>query len=574
MTFPTEALQQHIAIVGKTGSGKTYTAKGLVEGLLEAKRRVCILDPTGAWYGLRASADGKRAGYPVAVFGGAHADVPIAEHSGATLARILAEKNLPAIIDLSEMLIGQRHRFVTDFAEALYRENKSPLHLVIDEADEFIPQNPLPETKRLLHHIDRIIRRGRIRGFRVMMISQRPAVIHKNALTQANTLVVMRLTAPQDRKAIQAWIDGNGDAADGKRVLDSLARMQRGEGWVWAPELGVLAQEKFPRIRTFDSSRSPEDDEKVQEPARLAEVDLGEIKASFEAVEAEARTLVELKAENAKLKRDLAAAMKRAEQTGVPEADVQRRIREAAAAAKTDAGNNSRNILRDDARKALERMVVIAQRALGAGQLTKSADSAGSADKVDGSWNRHNVVIRKPERATGPISSAAGVSAPQQRILDVLAQLALYGIDTPDKAMVAAHAGVSPTSGGYFNNLGRLRALGLVDYPQGGTVALTDSGSAAANHQDRAPTLDELHESWYAILPAPQAAILRAAVGVYPKAIPKDDLADHVGVSRTSGGYFNNLGRLRTLGAIDYPQRGTVRASDILFPAGTAGGKG
>jgi DNA helicase HerA-like ATPase len=148
VTFPIEALQQHIAIVGKTGSGKTYTAKGLVEGLLEAKRRVCILDPTGAWYGLRSSADGKRAGFPVAVFGGMHGDVPIAEQSGATLAHILANKNLPAIIDLSEMLIGQRHRFVTDFAEAIYRENKTPLHLIIDEADEFIPQNPLPRSAR------------------------------------------------------------------------------------------------------------------------------------------------------------------------------------------------------------------------------------------------------------------------------------------------------------------------------------------------------------------------------------------------------------------------------------------
>jgi hypothetical protein len=214
--------------------------------LLEAKRRVCILDPIGAWYGLRSSADGKRAGFPVAVFGGTHGDVPIAEQSGATLAHILAEKNLPAIIDLSEMLIGQRHRFVTDFAEAIYRENKTPLHLVIDEADEFIPQNPLPETKRLLHHIDRIIRRGRIRGFRVMMITQRPAVIHKNALTQANTLVVMRLTAPQDRKAIQAWIDGNGDAATGKTRSGLAGGLQRGEGWVWAPELGTLEREKFP----------------------------------------------------------------------------------------------------------------------------------------------------------------------------------------------------------------------------------------------------------------------------------------------------------------------------------------
>jgi DNA helicase HerA-like ATPase len=194
-TFPSEMLGQHLAIVGKAGSGKTYAAKGLVEGLLRDKRRVCILDPTGVWWGLRSSADGDAPGFPVAVFGGAHADVPIGEQSGAVLAGLLASQNLPAIVDLSEMLIGQRHRFVTDFAESLYRDNRTPLHLVIDEADEFCPQNPMPETKRMLHHVDRIVRRGRVRGFRVMLITQRPAVLHKNVLTQANTLIAMRLTA-------------------------------------------------------------------------------------------------------------------------------------------------------------------------------------------------------------------------------------------------------------------------------------------------------------------------------------------------------------------------------------------
>ena len=34
MTLPPAALDQHLAIVGKTGSGKTYAAKGLVERLL------------------------------------------------------------------------------------------------------------------------------------------------------------------------------------------------------------------------------------------------------------------------------------------------------------------------------------------------------------------------------------------------------------------------------------------------------------------------------------------------------------------------------------------------------------
>ncbi len=35
--FPKEALNQHIAVLGKTGSGKTYAAKGLVEHLLDGR---------------------------------------------------------------------------------------------------------------------------------------------------------------------------------------------------------------------------------------------------------------------------------------------------------------------------------------------------------------------------------------------------------------------------------------------------------------------------------------------------------------------------------------------------------
>lgn len=162
--------------------------------------------------------------------------------------------------------------------------------------------------------------------------------------------------------------------------------------------------------------------------------------------------------------------------------------------------------------------------------------------------------------------AAPEITAPQQKILDVLAQLEAYGIDQADKAMVAAHAGVSPTSGGYFNNLGRLRSGSLIDYPSGGKVALTILGRARANPPREPPSLAELHDSWMRIIPNPQAAILRALIEAYPKPIAKDELADIVGVSRTSGGYFNNLGRLRTLGAIDYPSRGQVAAAAILFP--------
>lgn len=549
MIFPIEALQQHLAIVGKVGSGKTYAAKGLVEGLLEAQRRVCILDPTGAWYGLRSSADGMKPGYPVAVFGGAHGDVPIAERSGATLAHILAEKNLPAIIDLSEMLIGQRHRFVTDFAEAIYRENKSPLHLIIDEADEFIPQNPMPETRRLLHHIDRIIRRGRIKGFRVMMITQRPAVIHKNALTQANTLVVMRLTAPQDRKAIQAWIEGNADAATGKTVLSSLAGMSRGEGWVWSPEIDVLEQMKFPKIRTFDSSRSPEDDETLIEPTKLADVDLGEIKKSFEAVEQEARTLADLQAENAKLKRDLAGAervaAKPVKHASSPDLNLHKTTVEFAS------------------RKSLEQIIAIATK-----ELNRNGGSQPN-EPVRHTPHRAKepvATFSRPAAVNASTAGATGISGPQKRILDALAWFEAIGVEAPRRSPLAAVAGVSPKSSGFLKNLSTIKTGGFVEYPNVGRVALTIAGRQLATSPDVTPTNDELHESIYRMLSMPQATLLRVLVNCPQHELNRQDLAHAANVSPLSSGFLKNISTLKSFELVEYPSNGKVRATDLLFP--------
>jgi len=80
------------------------------------------------------------------------------------------------------------------------------------------------------------------------------------------------------------------------------------------------------------------------------------------------------------------------------------------------------------------------------------------------------------------------------------------------------------------------------------------------------PTVSDLHQAWLEIVTGPQARILREVVAIYPQPIAKAELAKRLDVSPESGSYANNLGRLRTLGVIDYPKRGYVRAQDVLFP--------
>lgn len=62
-------------------------------------------------------------------------------------------------------------------------------------------------------------------------------------------------------------------------------------------------------------------------------------------------------------------------------------------------------------------------------------------------------------------STKTQLSNPQQRILDALAEFETLGLASVARHNLAVFSDQSPTSGGYTNNLGRLRGLGLIDYP-------------------------------------------------------------------------------------------------------------
>src|SRR5260221_12302467 len=117
---PNEIFDQHIIVLGKTRSGKSSVLRLFVEHLLGQDKPVCILDPKGDWWGLKASADGKKAGFPVVIFGGPHGDVPLNARSGAAVAGIVGTGDRPSVIDPGGGDPGERTAVFTQFVSTLF----------------------------------------------------------------------------------------------------------------------------------------------------------------------------------------------------------------------------------------------------------------------------------------------------------------------------------------------------------------------------------------------------------------------------------------------------------------------
>lgn len=559
--IPVAALDDRLAYVGTAGSGKTYNAGSGVELLLDRSARVVIADPLGVWWGLRLRPDGKAPSpYNVVIFGGPHGDIAINEHAGALIGETVASMAESCIVDLSQIgtKAGER-RFMLAFLTALYRKTGGePMHLVIDEADMFAPQRLMDkdgDAARLLGMMETIVRRGRVKGFIPWLITQRPAVLSKDVLSQADGMVAFKLTASQDRSAIGAWIEGQADQQQGKQILASLPSMQRGQGVVWVPGRSILETATFPEKRTFDSSRTPKRGEK-KSTAALKPLDLGALKDRLSTIEAEtkANDPKALKAEIAALKRDLAA-----KPTSAPVADpravadAERQGYERGLAEGLNRGENRAKAALTTVESRLKDALAVAGAAIGA------LDSPAPTPLPRRQVTARPVAVRAPVSRHPTIStSGASLSKAERLALTALAQYP----EGRTKNQVAILTGYAVNGGGFNNALSSARAAGRL-IGAGDRLQITDQGLADLGPFDPLPHGDELLQHWLRQLGKAEKAALLAVVRAYPNALSKEQIAAEAGYEPNGGGFNNALSRLRSLELIE--GRGEMTASEALF---------
>jgi len=571
-TIPDEVLRHHTAVVGKTGSGKTSTEKLIVEQVVAAGARVCVLDTQKSdWWGITSSASGKSPGLPFQILGGPRGHVPLHSSAGKVIGQLVGTGKLPlSIVDMADFEPGGVQRFFVDFAQSLFRNVRGVVYLVIEEAHEIAPKERagFGAENMAIHWAKKLATGSRTKGIKLIVATQRVQALHNAVLGSCETLIAHRLTMDADQEPVLKWLkSASKDKA--AEVGATLASLPTGTGWICSGEAMIFEKVAFPKFKTFDNTATPDHDS-VEIDVKTAPVDQNALRSLIgeEVKKAEADDPKKLRAEVATLKAQIEKWQRQPKQleTVEPSPD---RLRAAEALG---------------VRLGFEEAAKQARAGFDAFKDQVRSSVAGFAKSLGGNVTAAEIEFIYPEsvppaaptRAASPAPrmpaprlptpqarpspQAAGdgsLSNPQLTLLRSLAWWRAMGHDNPSRPQIAAIAGWKVTAGHLKNVIGSLNSAGLT-ISKDGHVALSEAGIAAAPEPDMGLTLvDGLR----GVLTNPQKQIFECLLE-FGGALARGQIAERVGWDANAGHLKNVIGSMRTLEIIDYPSSGMVELQE------------
>lgn len=298
--FPIEdVLTDRGLLFGQSGSGKSNSASVVIEALLEHGHAMLVVDTDGEYYGLKEAYEVLHA------TGDDEGDITVGPEHADHLADLALEQNIPVILDVSAFLDPENaEELVGRVARALFAKEKklrTPFLLVVEECHEYVPQRGTAGFAG--DHITRIAKRGRKHGLGFLGISQRPANVDKDVVTQGNWHVWHRLKFKNDTSVVRDLY--------GSTIVD----LANGEAFVDAEWADETRRVQWRRKRTFDAGATPGLDDTEQ--PELRSIDAGvieDLRTAGDAARTQADRIEALEAQLAE----------RNEQINTPEAEVER----------------------------------------------------------------------------------------------------------------------------------------------------------------------------------------------------------------------------------------------------------
>ncbi|MFU1782048.1 helicase HerA domain-containing protein [Haloarcula japonica] len=232
-------------ITGKSGSGKSNTASVVAEKLLDNGFGLLIVDIDGEYYGLKEE-------YEILHVGGdEECDIQVTEDHAGKIASLALEQNVPIILDISSFLDEEEaETLLTEVAKQLFakaKKQKQPFLMLVEECHEWMPEKgSMGEVGKMLIKIGK---RGRKHGLGIVGISQRPADVKKDYITQCDWLVWHRLTWNNDTKVVGRILDN--------KYADAVEDLDDGEAFMMNDWAEQVSRVQFHRKQTFDAGATP-----------------------------------------------------------------------------------------------------------------------------------------------------------------------------------------------------------------------------------------------------------------------------------------------------------------------------
>lgn len=580
---PIEYASQGNAILGIRDSGKTVTAVGRAEKLLDADIPIAVIDPIGRWRYLRVAGAGENGkGYPVVVAGGMDGDLPLSKDNAEALIRAAMQNRVSIVFDLYTMDLSKAdwRRICEAVIRTMLYENKQYglRHLFIEEAAEFAPQRVQPGQGQVYAEVEKLARMGGNALVGYTLINQRSEEVNKAVLELCDTLILHRQKGRNSLTALDKWLKIAGTKSETKAIIDTMPTLGQGEAWVWQSGSDKPVRVQFPLVHSFVPDRRSTTGAATIAHAKRSDVGdfITAMKRTLDGIESAKKTVTE------KRVGVLPASTAPAVDVGAIRTEAYERgfavgVTTARAGLETIRGELAD--ANDRARVQIERILAsfapapgsspsvtaqgFARRFVPSATNTSAATIDGGVTKTLKHANGEPVQagdLRAGERFEVNLSS--GVIARGGAELRILRVLASRAPARFTRAQWATLSGMKKSGGTWQTYVSRLRKAGYID-ERDGLFGITPAGAKAAGDVAR-PNAGSVIADWKTALGSGPAKMIDQLVAAHPQGMDRANLADRVGMTAAGGTFQTYLSRLKSNGLVEIDKR-RVRASETLF---------
>lgn len=519
-------------ICANSGGGKSYAIRKILEESDEKVMSI-VLDVEGEFKTLREKFN--------FLLIGQSGDVPLNINSAHLLPRKLLELNVSTIIDISDLKMHERILYAKKFLEALMevpRELWKPCIIVLDEAHLLAGQQ---EKQDSTHAVIDLMTRGRKRGFCGILATQRIAKLHKDAVAEANNILIGRTGLDIDMKRASEIL-----GFTSKQDMLSLRDLDAGEFFVFGTAISKGVEKEFVgEVKTTHPKVGMDIRKSIIPPTEQVKKILTKLSDLPQEAKKELKDREDMQKEIIRLKSEIHLAKQ-----NKPSLD-EKTLQQVSLKAYREAESkylDEMNRLKQSYNK-LQVLLEKTGQAISSAMVKYSPEKKITSIKPADSFKMNHIV--KPIQKE-PISHRSNDTTISKEMSlgkcdkTIYSFLYAYPNRTFTKSQVGAVTGYSSTSGGFNNALSKLNSLGLIK-KNGDNLQVNEINS------DIATTFDFSINNIINILNKCEKEIYQVLLDNPNNEFSREELASSCpsSYSSTSGGFNNSLSRLKTLGLIE-----------------------